>query len=413
MNEASVVGILGAHPSIRNQIFDRLMPLNLRRTLSRRKALWAVIGVALLSACGKTEAPTQPEPVSKAPPALTAIRLSGPTALAPGATAQFTAIAERSDGSSENVTATASWNIWWSGPDRDHSGPNALRFISPGIVQGVAPGEASVNVQIPFQSNSPATSPTLSVLVLEPGTFRISGTVTSAGIPESAAIEIVSGTGSGLRTTSDNYNFRGQYALYGAAGTVELRASANGFDQQIRRIVVTGNTTSDFDLNPLVSPTDISGSWVVTLSASPSCRANTPEVAWQREFDVSISQQGTRLSLTRTSPTFYESCTIGHSPGTEEGRIFGQTLSSLISGDTYGSDYSYPCLFDRLSPTEWLGISGFVQGTVAGSVIRGTLDTTQGGAFDLYESPSTATAPVGPPKAICHAKDHSMTLRRK
>jgi hypothetical protein len=237
--------------------------------------------------------------------------------------------------------------------------------------------------------------------------------VTSAGIPESAAIEIVSGTGSGLRTTSDNYSFPGRYALYGAAGTVELRTSANGFDQQIRGIVVTDNTTSDFDLNPLVTPTDLSGSWVVMLSASPGCRANTPEVAWEREFDVSITQQGTRLSITRTSPTFYESCTIGHSPATEDGRIFGQTLSFVITGDTYGSDYSYPCLFDRLSPTEWLGISGFVSGAVTGSVIRGTLDTSQGGAFDLYESSSTATAPGSPPKAICHAKDHSMTLRRR
>jgi hypothetical protein len=88
-------------------------------------------------------------------------------------------------------------------------------------------------------------------------------------------------------------------------------------------------------------------------------------------------------------------------------------LSFVITGDTYGSDYSYPCLFDRLSPTEWLGISGFVQGAVTGSAIRGTLDTTQGGALDLYESPSTAAAPVGRPTAICHARDHSLTLRRR
>jgi hypothetical protein len=379
------------------------------------KAIYALIVVALLPACGKTETPTQPEPVQKAPPALTSIRLGGPTALAPGAKAQFTAIAERSDGSSEDVTATASWSIWWTGPDRNHTGPNVLKLIGPGIVQGIALGEASVNVQIPFQSNGPATSPALSVLVLEPGTFRISGTVTSAGLPESAAIEIASGTGTGLRTTTDNnFDTRGRYALYGAAGTVELRASANGFDQQIRRIVVTDNMISDFDLSPLVRPTDVSGSWVATLSASPSCRADTPEAAWDREFDVSITQQGTRLSITRTSPTFYESCSPGNRPVTESGRIFGQMLSFVITGDTYGSDYSSPCLFDRLSPTEWLGISGFVQGTVTGSVIRGTLDTTQGGAFDLYQSLATASVPYGsPPTAICHAKDHSITLRRR
>lgn len=225
-----------------------------------RKAIYAAIVAALLPACGKTETPIQPEPVQKAPPVLTAIRLSGPTTLAPGATGQFTAIAERSDGSSEDVTATASWHIGWSGPDHNHTGPNVLRLVGPGTVQGVALGEASVNVQIPSQSYSPPTSPIvhehvqLSVLVLEPGTFRISGTVTSAGVPESAAIEIVTGTGSGLRTTtSNNFGMVGQYALYGAAGNVELRASASGFDQQIRRLVVTDNTSSDFYLNPVVT----------------------------------------------------------------------------------------------------------------------------------------------------------------
>lgn len=382
---------------------------------SRASIYTGIVAVmaAFLLACGRT--PTQPEPVQKPSPAtLTAIRLTGPTALAPGATGQFSAIAERSDGSSEDVTATASWSILWTGPDRDHTGPNVLRIISAGTVQAVAQGEASVRVQVPFQGSSPATTPTLPVLVLEPGTYRISGTVTSAGLPEPAAIEIVSGTGIGLRTTSNSLGGVGRYALYGAAGNVELRVSADGFDQQIRRIVVTDNMTSDFDLGPLVTPTDLSGSWVVTLSASPSCRAMLPEIGWEREFDVSIAQQGTRLSITRTSPTFYESCTPSHRPVTENGRIFGQTFSFVIVGDTYGDDYSSPCLFDRLSPTEWLGISGFVQGTVAGPTIRGTLDTAQGGAFDLYQSLPTATDPYGSaPRSICHATDHTMTLRRR
>ena len=257
-----------------------------------------------------------------------------------------------------------------------------------------------------------ATSPTLSVLVLEPGTFRISGAVVSAGLPESATIEIVSGTGSGLRTATSN-NFAGQYALYGAAGSVELRVSAKGFNQQVRRLVVTDNTTSDFELNPLVPPTDISGSWVATVSASSSCRANTPEAGWEREFNVNIVQQGTQVSITRTSPTFYESCSVGNRAVTENGRTFGQTLSFVIVGDTYGSDYSFPCLFDRLSPTEWLGISGAVEGTVSGNTIRGTMDSTQG-AFDVYESLSTSTTPNGNSlKAICHAADHALALRRR
>lgn len=164
---------------------------------------------------------------------------------------------------------------------------------------------------------------------------------------------------------------------------------------------------------PVQRATDVSGSWVVTLSASPSCRANVPEVAWEREFDVSIIQQDTYLSITRTSPTFFESCALGNRPITAPGKILGQTLSFVIGGDSGGSDYSDPCLFDRLSPTEWLGISGFVEGTVAGASVLGALDTGRGGAFDLYESLPTATRPAGPPRVICNGQEHSLTLRRR
>jgi hypothetical protein len=164
---------------------------------------------------------------------------------------------------------------------------------------------------------------------------------------------------------------------------------------------------------PVQQATDVSGSWVVTLSASPSCRANVPEVAWEREFDVSIIQQDTNLYITRTSPTFFESCAPGNRPVTAPGRIVGQTLSFVIGGDTNGSPYSFPCLFDRLSPTEWLGITGFVEGTVTGNTFRGALDTDRGGALDLYESLPTATRPAGAPIVICNGQEHAMTLRRR
>jgi hypothetical protein len=166
----------------------------------------------------------------------------------------------------------------------------------------------------------------------------------------------------------------------------------------------------DFDLRPLVSPADLSGSWILTLSTASSCRANLPEVAHAREFDARITQQGTHFYVTLTSPTIYDF----NAPSYDgDGTIFGQALSFLIPGDTNYGDWSSPDIFDRLSPTQWLGISGFVQGTVTGSEIRATLDTTMGGTFDYWESLPTATVPGGPPQAVCHAKDNDMLLRRK
>ena len=125
-------------------------------------------------------------------------------------------------------------------------------------------------------------------------------------------------------------------------GNERRAAQSDGFDQQIRRIAATDNTTSDFDLKSLSPPSDVSGSWIVTLSASPGCRANVPEVAWEREFDVSIIQQDTHLSITRTSPTLVEVCSPGNRPVTEQGRIFGQTLSFGIVGHVTAATTATP-----------------------------------------------------------------------
>lgn len=368
------------------------------RTYSARVmvALAAVGIVGLAAACGKS--PDQPEPVSippapvapVAPVVITAIRISGPATIAPGATGQFTATAERSDGSSEDVTTST----WWR---TAYSTRETLRWIGAGMAQAGGRGEAHVEAHV-GPDLAGVTSNQLTVFVLEPGTFRISGTVTDAGAPvEQAIVEIMSGTGSGLWTTA---NDRGQYALYGAAGEVELQVSAVGFEQQAHRIVVTDTTTNDFDLTPRVTPTDLSGPWILTLSMSPSCRARLQAVPDGRQFDAAITQQGTRFKIALSSPTIYRD------PYWFDGRIFGQTLSIYIGTDTSGVDFEYPGLYDSVSPTLWFGIFGSVQGTVTGSEFRATLDGQL--SSDVSLSP-----PFGKPQVICSTKDSAVVFRRR
>ena len=76
------------------------------------------------------------------------------------------------------------------------------------------------------------------MLVLEPGTFKLSGPLSETGVGalNGATVEVLSGIGQGLRATS---NSKG-YALYGVAGPVRLRASAEGFTPQVLDVVVTG-----------------------------------------------------------------------------------------------------------------------------------------------------------------------------
>ena len=90
---------------------------------------------AFLPGCSQT--PTQPSAVQKSPaPVITAITIDGPATIAPGASGRFTAVAHRSDGSSEDVTASAAWRVFFAPPRYDS---NVLRSVGAGIFQATAP----------------------------------------------------------------------------------------------------------------------------------------------------------------------------------------------------------------------------------------------------------------------------------
>ena len=90
----------------------------------------------------------------------------------------------------------------------------------------------------------PATKASMPVLVLERGTFKLSGRIVETGDRplEGVSIDVVSGTGAGLRATA---NSLGEYALYGVAGPTQLRVSGNGFTPQVRDLVVTADTIAE------------------------------------------------------------------------------------------------------------------------------------------------------------------------
>jgi hypothetical protein len=104
-------------------------------------------------------------------------------------------------------------------------------------------------------------SSTALVLVLEAGTFKVSGKVTESetgGGLRSVQIRIESGPQQGLTTTTDNL---GRYALYGAAGPIELSASTEGYRREVHPRTVTGSAIDDFVLSPIAPTPNISGAW--------------------------------------------------------------------------------------------------------------------------------------------------------
>jgi hypothetical protein len=227
--------------------------------------------------------------------------------------------------------------------------------------------------------------------------FKLSGSVVSEaggrGI-SGAVVEVLSGTGRGLQTTT---SFGGEYALYGVAGSVRIRASSDGFTPQVHEVVVTGDdATAAFNLAPASAPAAIEGAWTMMVAPSPSCRPDFPAAARGRTYQMEFRQTGTHADAAITSPSLARP--VAGFPTT----IVGHQVRLLIWGDTGYGEWTWPDLVDRLSPTELFGFVGLFSGTLAGGTIRGTFDGELG-----YWAGGTFN-----PTWHCRATDHAVTLAR-
>ena len=347
-----------------------------------------VLLMMLAWACdGGNGSPTSPSEVT-----LLGIRVSGPATVAPGETAHYTATAEYSDGSSKDVTAGALWSPTYSETwDPVSRAGFALSFTSPGVTAAGIRGERNLFARYEGKRGM------LNVLVLEPGTFKLSGVVTdsSGGSLDDVTVEVLSGTGKGLKTTT---NYIGQFGLYGVAGPVQLRTSADGFHAEMREVVVTGNEGSEpFALTPVETPADISGAWTMTVRSSTKCRDGLPDIAQGRTYEMRLTQQGTTLQWRISSPTL-ENRNASYSFGNT---ILGSRVRLEFPADTDVGEYTSPDIYDRLSPTELFGFTGTAEGAITGPEIRLALN----GSLTYWSDRAGSFW-------YCRTTDHSVTLRR-
>jgi hypothetical protein len=223
-------------------------------------------------------------------------------------------------------------------------------------------------------------------------------TESGAGPLGGATVEVTAGTGQGLRART---NENGRYTLLGVAGPVQLRASADGFAQQVLNVVVTGHgVTHTFALTPVEATTDVAGMWTMRIVPSPICRAGLPEVARGRPYQVELIQLGTRLQLRMSGPTL----TVNN-PSWHGGTVLGSHVRLTFAGDTNYGEWIFPDIVDHPSSTELFGFDGTVDAIVAGSEIRGTLNG------DLVYF-NLETDKWEQPGWYCRARDHVVTLRR-
>jgi carboxypeptidase family protein/Big-like domain-containing protein len=318
-----------------------------------------------------------------APAILTSISISGPQQMAPGTTAQFTLNGTYSDGS-KDVSASASWNTFPT---------NILRSAGGGRVEALAAGDAQLFVN--FDRRFTSTG----VLVIPPGTFKVSGRVTdSSGAIENVEVRVVSGTGAGLAAKTD---FGGNYALYGVAGDVRLSASAPGYVAQEIGATITSHTSRNFALTTSSTSVDVSGQWTMTFRTSSACSSDWSPELRQRQVAAAITQQGTRLAIRVLGPAVFTNFGFG----TAQGRIAGTAFSMTLLFDDYYLIYS---LMERINPTEWVAIRGSFEGTTNSSVTE--IEGTFTGSFDYYVTAANATFPSGPVRTC--AADPQVQLRR-
>jgi hypothetical protein len=348
---------------------------------------------AVLAACDKPPTapgpsptpgpgPTAPGPPGPdAPPSLTRLELDGPASVPPGETAQYTATAFYSDGSSRNVSGEA---FWMTGSR------SVLSISTTGLASGHVPGESQVTLKFAL------FTATKWVFVLRPGTYQLTGIVKDGGLPVSGAeVAVSAGSAEGLSTTS---RFWG-YKLFGVSGDTEIRVRRPGYQEQKRRIVATAHERLDFDL-ALSSPRDqVHGTWTLTITAADECGSKLSEEATQRRYTAVLSQNGERhdgpsVTATLAGSTFYS--LRGQTLNTFQGRVEPDRVTFQLAGAFYddgyfGSSFLSDSVVEQLSavPT-FFSVSGSVVLNTSGNrrtgLLEGTLATYAGVNPKLLQS---------------------------
>lgn len=354
-----------------------------------KRSTAAAIGLTFLAACGgrpgTPASPTAPMPPAPSSSLVSGIRIEGPSSIAPGASAQYRAIASFADGRTADVTGSSSWRS--EAPTNFN--PPVLVVTGRGAATGSFPGEADVVVSHPDSGVPDVQAPgsvtaKLRVLVLEPGTFRVSGRVTdSRGPLPTARVAVVAGTGAGQVT---GLRGDGTYALYGLTGPVTLEVSEESFQTQTRTIAVNDHQSVDFSLELLAGYIGVNGEWRLTLRAALSCGSDFPAEAATRTFEASMSQRGSAFTFSLGSPTV-----VRDTPELPFGGVGPDRLDFYLAIDA-GQTPPVWVVLDRLNSNRFVGIGGNARGLRSGNdVVVGTLS----GEFSIYRATGTTYRAAG------------------
>ncbi len=224
-------------------------------------------------------------------PVVTRVAISGASTIAPGSTAQLSAVATYSDGSQKDVTATVQWHS---------SNTSILTVSATGLASGIQSGDVVVTAML---TGIPATQV---ILVVPTGTFRLSGTVTGFGeLLAGALVQVTGGVGAGLSVVTTG----GLYRLYGVAGNVGMTVSKDAYVTITKTLTVSGNTDNvNFDLAPVNPPPSLAGTYTLRITADAACATDgagaLPSIGRDRRYTATIDETETRLHVVLAGANF-------------------------------------------------------------------------------------------------------------
>jgi hypothetical protein len=311
------------------------------------------LGVASCDSRNKdaVQPPTTPTAVAPAIP-VSGLDIVAPPSIAPGESVQLTAIAAKTDNSTETVSGQGNWYS---------QNPGVLLVSSNGVARGITGGEALIRVSYRGWGASAHT------FVLPPDTYRLNGTVTDSGMGiAGVTVAIISGVGENLTTTTDG---RGAYALYGVRDRVRLQARGAGYLNRIEDIDVRGHRTFDFEVIPEQRQrTDLRGRYRLTISRMPCPGTPLPET---RSYDAAVTQNGPRLTVGLSGADFL---VIGGRGDAFTGFVdAGNRVTFPIGNPSEFYDYGPYDLMERVADGRVLVVRGNVTAGLSATGIPGTL----------------------------------------
>lgn len=351
----------------------------------------AMTVLVTMAACDKS--PTAPGPSSgggAGSGAIQRLELDIPSSIAPGTTVQLRVFAVYAGAQREEVTNRAAWQSTVA---------DVLEVDSGGRATGRREGEAGVQASVSGRTSG------RTVFVLAPDTWWVRGRVHDGGLAvANARVEVIGGIGSGKSATTDA---TGVFKLFGLAGEVGLRASAEGFrPTDVTQRILAHGTSLDFVLQPAGPPRTLAGEWTLTFQAAADC-LSLPDAARRRTYRATIEQAGSSLAISLSGAQFaLDSSRPPSLQNSFRGRVMGEALT-LVLTETVDYYYYYSPsrrydVAEQLASNSILTFVGTGTATATGS-------TFSSGSFSgaISVGPPFASAPTS-----CARPNHQFSLTR-